>query len=317
MTGNSDTVGGGSDQPAESAESAENAENPVETAVAAPAPDALAAESDDFEAGERPATGTALVLDLDGYSGPIDVLLALARDQKVDLLQISILQLAEQYLAFVNEVKSRNLELAADYLVMAAWLAYLKSRLLTPDESDEDEPSGEEMAAALKFQLARIQAMQDAGQKLMSRALLHRDVFTRGAPEAFRDTEISIADATLMDVLTAYGAIQRPRKIKTLRIEPSFELHSAEEASKRMRRMLGGGPEWRSIWLFLPDGAETALGRRSAVAATLQASLELAKEGRVEVRQDSLFGKIFVRGTARLNTDIPPPAEAPHDQVTP
>ena len=259
--------------------------------------------ADDFEddAHSTPSLIRSLVLDIDGYAGPIDVLLALARDQKVDLMQVSILQLAEQYVAFVNEAKKRNLELAADYLVMASWLAYLKSRLLVPDMSVEDEPTGEEMAAALQYQLLRLQAMQDAGQALMAGNLLGRDVFVRGAPVMFKDSEISIIDATLNDILVAYGNLQRPRKVKSLTIEPSFELHAAEEAASRLRRMLGVSVDWQSIWRFLPEQNLSPLGRRSAIAATLQASLELAKDGRVQLRQEGSFGQIFVRGTEKLN----------------
>lgn len=251
--------------------------------------------------GDAPSLVAGLVLDIEGYAGPIDVLLALARDQKVDLMQVSILQLAEQYLAFVDEAKRRNLELAADYLVMAAWLAFLKSRLLVPDMSAEDEPSGEEMAAALQYQLQRLQAMQDAGKALMDGNLLGRDVFARGAPEVFKDTEIAVVDATLHDLLVAYGNLQRPRKVKSFTIEPSFELHSAEDAAKRLRRMLGVSIDWQSIWRFLPTDHLTPLGRRSAIAATLQATLELAKTGAVEMRQDGTFGQIYLRGTDRLN----------------
>jgi len=268
---------------------------------------------DDFEddATAVPSLIKSLVLDIDGYAGPIDVLLALARDQKVDLMQVSILQLAEQYLEFVNEAKSRNLELAADYLVMASWLAYLKSRLLVPDMSAEDEPTGEEMAAALQYQLQRLQAMQDAGQALMVGNLLGRDVFGRGAPEVFKDSEISVVDATLHDVLVAYGNMQRPRKIKSFIIEPSFELHSAEEAALRLRRMLGVSVDWQSIWRFLPEEHLTPLGRRSAIAATLQASLELAKDGKVKIRQEGPFGQILIRGTETLNApDEPSKAQA-------
>jgi segregation and condensation protein A len=244
------------------------------------------------------APDTELRLDVKGFEGPIDVLLQLARDQKVDLTEVSILDLAEQYLEFVREARRLRLELAADYLVMAAWLAYLKSRLLLPEpESDEVEPSGAEMAAALRFQLQRLQAMQDAGEKLMKRPRLGVDTFARGEPEDLPVVTRVAYACTLYDLLRAY-ADQRQRKGPSeLRVDP-MDLESVEQAIERLRRQLGAVPGWARLMDFLPDGLETPLQRRSAYAATFAASLELCREGQVDLRQDVAFGPIHLRPRA-------------------
>ncbi len=239
-----------------------------------------------------------LVLDLHGYEGPIDALLQLAREQKVDITRISILDLAEQYLEFVREARRLRLELAADYLVMAAWLAYLKSRLLLPRPEDEEaEPSGAEMAAALRFQLQRLQAMQEAGQKLLRQPRLGRDVFARGAPEEIPVVTVPRHDCSLYDLLRAY-ADQRGRvEASSLRVDP-LDLDSVEAAIGRLRRQLGAVPSWRTLFSFLGPELGDGLQRRSAVAATFAASLELCREGEVELRQDATFGPLFLRAKA-------------------
>lgn len=248
----------------------------------------------DHKAGEDTSMAAALVLNLDGFEGPIDVLLTLARDQKVDLTKISILELAEQYLVFVNEARRLRLELAADYLVMAAWLAYLKSRLLLPADEEGEEPTGEEMAAALAFQLQRLEAIREAGENLFQRALLGRDVFARGAPEGIRVVTKSVYEASLYELLQAYGAIQRRGgKATPLRIE-QMELYTMDQALERLERALGALPDWATLASFLPDGLK-GLKRRSAIAATFLASLELARSGRMQLRQDGRFGPIYVR----------------------
>ena len=236
----------------------------------------------------------AFVVDLDGYEGPIDVLLMLAREHKLDLTKISILALADQYLAFIAKVRRANLELAADYLVMAAWLAYLKSRLLLPDLGGEEEPTGEEMAAALAFHLRRLEAMQNAGQKLMARAQLNRDFFRRGAPEIFRTFASPVYEVTLFDVLKAYGDQRRRAQPQTLRFAPS-ELYTVEDALKRLTRLLGSMPDWESLWQFLPEGVMKGMFARSAMASTFAASLELAREGRIKLRQSGAFGPIYLK----------------------
>lgn len=266
---------------------------------------------DDWESGDRAGasavgaasegTGNAglvdLVLNLDGFEGPIDVLLTLARDQKVDLTRLSILQLAEQYLAFVATARRLQLDVAADYLVMAAWLAYLKSRLLLPaPPSKEDEPTGEAMAQALQFQLMRLEAMQRAGSKLMARPRLGRDLLARGAPEGFSVVTRSKYAATLHDLLRAYGAMRRARERPTVMTVEAFDLYSVDDALRRFEIMLGPMPDWAALEAFLPSGRMPALVRRSAIAATFVAALELARQGVVEVRQDGGFGgPIYVR----------------------
>jgi segregation and condensation protein A len=241
------------------------------------------------------ASGAALVLDLDGFEGPIDVLLQLARDQKVDVTRISILQLAEQYLAFVQEARRLRLELAADYLVMAAWLAFLKSRLLLPEpETTEAEPSGAEMAAALRFQLQRLQAMQETGQQLTRRARLGIDIFARGAPEELPVVTSTRYECSLYELLSAYGRQHQRVTAPNLRVD-ALDLYSVEDALVRLRRLLGAAPEWHTLASFLPGDLQSGLRRRSAFAATFAASLELCREGQAELRQDGTFGPIFMR----------------------
>jgi segregation and condensation protein A len=234
-----------------------------------------------------------LVLDLDGFEGPIDLLLTLAREQKVDLTRISILQLADQYLAFVAEARRIRLELAADYLVMAAWLAYLKSRLLLP-EPDTQEPTGEELAQALAFQLQRLEAMQDVGARLLARPQLGREVYGRGSPEGIRIVAKSIFDLSLYDLLKAYGEFKRREEFSTWRIAPT-ELYSIDEALQRLSDLLGGIPDWTTLASFLPQTAGRPLLQRSAIAAHFVASLELTKAGRIELRQDGVYNPIYLR----------------------
>ncbi|MFN3075887.1 MAG: segregation and condensation protein A [Alphaproteobacteria bacterium] len=253
--------------------------------VAAPASD-----------GQPPDT---LVLDLDGFEGPIDVLLTLAREQKVDLKHVSILALAEQFLAFIAQVRRHQLELAADYLVMAAWLAYLKSRLLLPTLAPDDEPSGPEMAAALQFQLMRLQAIQERGLALMERPRLGRDFFARGTPEGLGVVARPVFNVTLYDLLKAYGEHHHRRSVTSLEIVPSG-LYSVEEALRRLADRVGRLPGWQVLESFLPEGLSFgdagALLRRSALCATFVASLELARQGRIEIRQDGgPFSPIHIR----------------------
>ena len=244
---------------------------------------------------EPPREDEQLVVDLEGYEGPIDVLLTLARDQKLDLTRISILALADQYIAFIAQARRVRLEIAADYLVMAAWLAYLKSRLLLPTPAeDKAEPTAAEMAAALAFQLQRLQAMQDAGARLMARPLLGKDVFRRGAPEGLRVVATPVYTATLYELLKAYGD-QRGRKQTTLlRILPS-ELYSMEAALERLASLLGRMPDWTTLQSFIPQELRGGVVARSALAAMFSASLELVRSGRMQLRQDRSFGQIYIR----------------------
>lgn len=259
-------------------------------------------ESDEFDgfddAGAPDADGAgALVLDLEGYEGPIDMLLQLARDQKVDLTRISILALANQYLEFVSRARKLRLELAADYLVMAAWLAYLKSRLLLPEPEEGEEPSGAEMAAALKYQLQRLQAMRDAGLRLMALPRLGRDVFARGEPAPLRIVAETTYDISLYELLSAYGRSRSQAQITTLRIDPA-DLYSVDDALNRLTGLLGKMPGWHTLSAFLPPelqaGLQDRLMWRSAIASTLAASLEMSKQGRLRIRQDGPFEPIYL-----------------------
>lgn len=251
-----------------------------------------------FEEDTRPAQpgeSGPLLLDLDGFEGPIDILLALARDQKVDLTKISILKLADQYLEFITEARELRLELAADYLVMAAWLAYLKSRLLLPSvEEDGEQLSAAEMAERLAFQLQRLEAMRKIGRSLMERPRLNRDFFARGAPEAVEVVNHSVYDLSLFELLKSYGEFRTRENITSLRIDPT-ELFSTEAALDRLRSLLGDVPDWATLSTFLPADMPRGLVARSAMAATFAASLEMVKAGELMVRQEGTFAPIYVR----------------------
>lgn len=253
---------------------------------------------------EEISEADALLLDIDGYEGPIDVLLELARNQKVDLTKISILQLARQYLSFIERAQALDLELAAEYLVMAAWLAYLKSRLLLPRDKNETEPGAEEMAEALQFQLRRLEAMQNAALKLTERPQLGRDVFARGMPEGLSVKTSTQWNVALYDILRAYGEIRRRQENSTYDL-PEFNLMSTEDALSRLTRMLGQLPRkglqsvWTTLESFIPEGIKDRLFGRSALASTLTAGLELAKQGRLEIKQDGLFRPIYMRATGQ------------------
>ena len=252
---------------------------------------------------EAPSLGPQqLVLDSDGYEGPLDVLLTLARNQKVDLAHISILQLAEQYLEFVAAVRKVRLELAADYLVMAAWLAYLKSRLLLPDEGNEDEPTGDELAAILAFRLQRLEAMRERAVDLMSRYRLGRDVFARGMPEGITVIRHQHYDASLYELLKAYAEQSMRVNITSLHItrQPVF---SIEDAIQRLERLVGEVPEWTDLQAFLPPSLSDPKYRRSALASTFAASLEIARQGKIELRQAEAFGPLLVRN--KISEDPP------------
>jgi segregation and condensation protein A len=247
----------------------------------------------------EPPAPTELVVDLEGYEGPIDMLLTLAREQKVDITKISILQLADQYLAYIGAARRLQLEIAADYLVMAAWLAYLKSRLLLPDPQPLDEPSGAELAAALTHQLRRLEAVQQAGARIMARPQLGRDVFARGAPEGLPKVLRSVYEATLYDLLKAYGDQRQRKETAVLHIEAP-ELYSMDDALQRLSRVLGHVTDWRTLASFLPPGLRRGIVERSAVAATFAASLELVRAGKIQLRQDRTFGPIYVRSPPEM-----------------
>jgi len=237
----------------------------------------------------------ALIVDVDGFEGPLDLLLDLARQQKVDLGRISILALAEQYLAFVETARAKRLELAADYLVMAAWLAYLKSRLLIPAPPGSEEPPAEDLAARLAFRLQRLQAMRDAAAQLMARNRLGRDVFGRGAPEpTVFETKREYAD-NLIDLLKAY-AQRRQTKLRhrtyQIRRLPTWTI---QEARSVLERLVGAMDDWNRLDAWLHDYLGDPSMRRSVIASSFTASLELAREGTLELRQESAFDPIYMR----------------------
>ena len=251
---------------------------------------------DALEFEDSPPAPQQLILDLDGYEGPLDLLLTLAREQKVDIKRLSMMQLADQYLEFVARAQKIRLELAADYLVMAAWLAYLKSRLLLPQSDDDEEPSGAEMAAALRYQLQRLEAMRNTGQSLFDRPQLGAEFHARGMPEPVRISSTVTFDCDLYELLTGYAALQGRGKATTLQIRETSQLVAVEAARQRLEAALGAIPEWRTLMSYLPDGLNQGLNWRSAVASTFAASLDLAKSGKAELRQDQPFGPIYVRG---------------------
>ena len=237
----------------------------------------------------------ALIVDVGAYEGPLDLLLTLSRTQKVDLRQISILALAEQYLGFVEKAKELRLELAADYLVMAAWLAFLKSRLLLPPDPKEDGPSGEELTAHLAFQLERLQAMRNAAAKLMGRDQLGRDFFARGITEDVQRVRRVTYTASLLDLMQGYARIRTRDDFRPFVMDRDA-VFTMEQALDRMRGLIGYAGDWSDLTSYLPEGWESdPVRRRSATASTFAASLELVKEGHLEIRQTELFAPIQLR----------------------
>jgi len=237
----------------------------------------------------------ALIIDVDGFEGPLDLLLTLSRTQKVDLRKISVLELAHQYLAFVEKAKALRLELAADYLVMAAWLAFLKSRLLLPPDPSEEGPTGEELAAHLAFQLERLQAMRDSAARLMGRDQLGRDFFARGQIEVVERVKNVTYTATLLDLMQGYARLRTRDDFRPF-VMNRDSVFTMEQALERMRDLIGYTGEWTDIVSYLPDGwANDSVKRRSATAATFAASLELVKEGHLEIRQSESFAPIELR----------------------
>ena len=237
----------------------------------------------------------ALIVDVEGYEGPLDVLLTLSRTQKVDLRKVSVLQLAEQYLAFVEQAKKLRIELAADYLVMAAWLALLKSRLLLPPDPSADGPSGDDLAAHLAYQLERLQAMRDAAARLMARDQKGRDFFVRGIPEDVARVRKVTWSATLLDLMQAYARIRTHDEFRPYAMDRD-RVYTMEQALDRLRGLIGYAGDWTALESWLPEGwqADPAM-RRSATAATFAASLELARQGQIEIRQSDTFAPISIR----------------------
>lgn len=234
-----------------------------------------------------------LILNLGSYEGPLDMLLDLARTQKVDLREISVLALAEQYLNFIEAAKLLRLDLAADYLVMAAWLAYLKSRLLLPKPPEDDGPSGEEMAAHLAFQLERLQGMRRAAEQLFARAQLGRDFFQRGEPERRIVSTRVEWTATTLDLLRAYARQKTKENFQPLHLERRAVV-AIDEALLRLRRVIGDAVDWAALESFLPREWRDEDFARSAVASTFAASLELAKHGQIRLKQEEAFAPIYI-----------------------
>jgi len=259
---------------------------------------------DQFEEDRREGD-EAFRVDLDGYEGPLDLLLELARRQKVDLSRISVLALAEQYLKFVEEARKVRLELAADYLVMAAWLAYLKSRLLLPAPPKAAEPDAATLAASLAFRLQRLQKIRAAAELLGERPHMGRDLFPRGAPEGVDVVNAPVYQASLYDLLSAYARQRQKHALANVSLLKTRTVWSLAEAREALERILGMALEWTALDDFLIQWAANPTQARTVRASTFSATLELVKEGRIDLRQDSTFGPLWLR-----RKDAPPPAVA-------
>jgi segregation and condensation protein A len=273
----------------------------------------MTAEILSFETG-RPAelsdSEPALVVDVEGYEGPLDLLLALARQQKVDLAKISILALADQYLQFIEAARKIRLELAADYLVMAAWLAFLKSRLLLPEPPTQEGPSAEEMATALANRLRRLEAIREAANRLMNRPQLQRDIFPRGEPEQIAEIRHPKYTATLYDLLTAYAAQRQSRVLASVHLAKRT-VWSLAEARASLERLIGlpESEDWGCLDDYLVRYVAEPSQRATVFASSFAAALELVREGELELNQKQAFAPIYFRKR-------PPPAAAPAPDVT-
>lgn len=252
------------------------------------------AQTDWFDTPAPPAPEDVMYVDVGGYEGPLDLLLDLARRQKVDLAAISVLALAEQYLAFIETVREKRIEVAADYLVMAAWLAYLKSRLMVPQAPSDDEPSGEMLAALLQFRLKRLEAMRSAASQLMNRPRLGFQVYARGMPEAIEIKRTSLWEATLYDLLKAYAG-QRERGVTTDYSPIQRTVWSLQEARDILQRLIGDSFEWVSMDSYLADYLATPAERATIRASSFASSLELVRLGQIDLRQTETFGPLFMR----------------------
>ena len=260
-----------------------------------PVPSGPQPDEFDLASVEERRAEEALIVDVDGYEGPLDLLLTLARTQKVDLMKISVLHLAEQYLEFVEQARALRLELAADYLVMAAWLAFLKSRLLMPPDPEAEGPSAEDLAAHLAFQLERLNAMRQAAARLMGRDRLGISRFPRGEPERVTRRRRTEWQAGLIDLMRAYARLRTRDEFRPYAFDRQ-DVFTMEQALERLRKMVGYAGDWTDLSEFLPDGWESqGSRRRSATAATFAASLELAREGKLEIRQEGSFTPITIR----------------------
>ncbi|MCP8882128.1 segregation/condensation protein A [Devosia sp. XJ19-1] len=251
-------------------------------------------ESNWFDTPAPPPADEVLHVDVGGYEGPLDLLLDLARRQKVDLSGISVLALAEQYLAFIDTIRERRIEVAADYLVMAAWLAYLKSRLMVPQAPGDDEPSGEMLAAMLQFRLKRLEAMRQSASRLMNRPRLGFQIYARGAPEPMEIARRSVWEASLYDLLNAYS-IQRERGASTDYAPRLRTVWSLQDARDILQRLIGESREWVALDAYLIDYLAKPSERATVRASTFASSLELVRQGQIDIRQTETFGPLFMR----------------------
>jgi segregation and condensation protein A len=272
--------------------------------------------SDEFETLQAPDHASdepELVVDVEGFEGPLDLLLTLARQQKVDLARISILALAEQYLAFIEEARKLRLELAADYLVMAAWLAYLKSRLLIPEAASEPGPSAEDMATALALRLQRLEAIRAAAEQLTGRPQLGRDVFPRGAPEPIADVKRPEWNATLYDLLTAYARQRQKTAMAHVRLAKR-SVWTLAEARQVLERMVGTTADWSRLDEYLVSYVVEPAQRATVIASSFAAVLELVREGIIDLHQTQPFAPIYLRKHADNTGAVPgamPPGAVP------
>jgi len=256
---------------------------------------------------EAPSDDPTLIVDVEGFEGPLDLLLTLARQQKVDLARISILALADQYLAFIEEARRVRLELAADYLVMAAWLAYLKSRLLIPEVDDGVTPTAEDLAASLAYRLKRLEAFRAVAEQLIARPQLDRDVFARGFPEPVSDVKRPEWSATLYDLLSAYGRQRSKAALSTVRLAKR-SVWSLAEARATLERLVGVAADWSRLDEFLITYVVEPAMRTTVFASSFAATLELVREGVMEVHQHTAFAPIYVR--KRVSVAVVPAPEA-------
>lgn len=258
----------------------------------------------DQQAPRDDVSAEALVVDLEGFEGPLDLLLTLARSQKVDLAKISMVTLAEQYLAFIDRVRDMRLELAADYLVMAAWLAFLKSKLLLPEPEADEEESGEELAQVLAFRLKRLEAMRNAANSLMNRNRLGRDVFARGAPESIEVIKKAEFSASLYDLLTSYATQRQRQSVSFVRVAKR-KVWSLQEARETLQKLIGVSKDWARLDHFLLDYLSEPETRTTVLASSFTASLELVREGQVALRQAEPFAPIYMKSVGDADQTAP------------